>query len=477
MSVTEKTIDFKRLEKEIFTKCNKMGCEVIKNTLQNYDKELMKSRDRKKYRHKGHHKTVIKTLMGEVEYSRAIYEYKNDDGIKSYVYLLDKAIGKEGSGFMSGLLSEKIAQASCESSYRNAARNISELTGQTISHTAAWNVVQDLGKRIDNREQETAALAAKNEGKGELETKILFEEQDGIWLKMQGKSRKKHGSSYEMKLAIAYDGAERVGKKRYRLTNKVACANFESTKKFQKRKEGIIADTYNIDEIETRIVNGDGAAWIKSAANDDNAHFQLDPFHRNKAIIIAAPDGEARKAMLDLLYSKKIDELMIYIDALANSVEDEKQEKNLRGLYTYFTNNKEGLVAYNHRGIDLPQPPDGKEHRGLGAMESNIFTVIGNRMKGGRACWSIDGGNNLARLLCLKHTNKLTETLKNLTSVVLPERYAKAVILPQEIITTLSASKVAKSVGKGYAGIHQATCPAISNYKWLREMGALQLLA
>lgn len=33
-------------------------------------------------------------------------------------------------------------------------------------------------------------------------------------------------------------------------------------------------------------------------------------------------------------------------------------------------------------------------------MESNVFTLIGNRMKGRRACWSIDGGNNLAALLC-----------------------------------------------------------------------------
>jgi len=470
MIVQESVAKFNSLEQNIFKICCKSGCEAIKIALEEYDIVLAKNRDKKEYRHKGHRKTTIKTIMGEVEYNRAIYECKNEDGSKRYVYLLEEAMGIEGSGFMSGLLSEKIAQASCEGSFRNAARSVSELTGQTISHTAAWKVVQDLGTRVDAQEQKAAALASKNEGKGELETKVLFEEQDGIWLKLQGESRKKHGVSHEMKLAIAYDGAEKVGKKRFKLTNKVACANFETTTKFQKRKEGVIANTYNIDEIETRIVNGDGAAWIKSAAADDNAHFQLDPFHRNKAILIAAPDKEARRTMLNLLYSNKIDELLIYIDALANSMEDEKQESALRTLYTYFTNNKEGLIAYNRRGLELPQPPEGKEYRGMGAMESNIFTVIGNRMKGGRACWSIDGGNNLARLLCLRATQKLAETLQNLTAVVLPEKYA------DEIITGLSASKIAKSIGKGYDTAHQTTFPAISDYKWLRDIGALQPL-
>lgn len=37
-------------------------------------------------------------------------------------------------------------------------------------------------------------------------------------------------------------------------------------------------------------------------------------------------------------------------------------------------------------------------------MESNVFTLIGNRMKGRRACWSIDGANNLAVLLCKAHS-------------------------------------------------------------------------
>jgi len=465
MSITEKRIDFNRLEKEIFTQCHKMGRETLKKVLQEYDRELMNRRDKKEYRHKGHQKTVIKTVMGEVEYSRAIYEKKNDDGTKIFVYLLDEAMGIKGSGFMSGLLSGQIAEAVCAGTYRSAARSISEMTGQRISHQAAWNVTQHLGEEVDKQEERLAALAANNEGGGQLETKVLFEEKDGIWLHLQGKDRKKYGKSCEMKVAIAYDGAEPIGKKRYRLTNKVAAANFESAGKFHKRKEGIIANDYNTDEIETRIVNGDGASWIKQGGIDDMAHFQLDTFHRNKAIVKAAPDENARKTMFKLLYSKEIDDLLIYIDALANSVGDEEQAEKLRTLHIYFTNNREGLISYKRRGLDLPQPPEGKEYRGMGAMESNIFTIIGNRMKGGRACWSVDGGNNLARLLTLKHTGKLHSVLNGVANWTLPERYAEEV--------TMTSSKAPKYDGKGYQPPRAGTFPATDDYKFLRNFGRI----
>jgi Uncharacterised protein family (UPF0236). len=223
-------------------------------------------------------------------------------GQKSFVYLLDESMGIRGSGFMSGLLSAQIAEAACAGTYRRAAQSISEMTGQTISHTAAWNVVQELGNRIDAQEQATA----ESEGSGKLESKVLFEEQDGIWLHLQGKSRKEHGKVKEMKVAIAYDGAEKAGKNRYRLTNKVAVANFESINKFIRRKEGKIAATYCVDEIETRILNGDGASWIKQSVTDETVVFQLDTFHRNKAVFENVSDPTMKKKFFACFIPKRL---------------------------------------------------------------------------------------------------------------------------------------------------------------------------
>ena len=468
MSVTEEVIDFNRLEREIFRRCCAAGLETLKKQLEIWDGRLMGTRDRSIYRHKGLRKTVIKTVMGEVEYRRALYERKNADGTKSFVYLLDEAMEKTGSGFMSGVLSSQIAEAVCAGSYRRAAQSVSEMTGQTISHQAAWNVIQALGRRVDAHEGAVAALAAKNRGNGNHEVEVLFEEQDGIWLHLQGPSRKQYGSSYEMKVAIAYDGAREISKNRYELTGKVACANFESVSKFVCRKEGKIAEAYRVDEIKTRILNGDGAQWIKQSIIDDAVVFQLDAFHRNKAIRQYVRNPEMRKRIFKLLYTKQIDNMLDFIETLSNSVEDEAEEEGLHTLHRYFTNNKEGLVGYHRRGLKLPEPSEGKVYRRLGAMESNIFTIIGNRMKGGRACWSIDGGNNLARLLTLKHTKRLHETLDGLTSWVLPAKYA------EEVTVKISPRQIPKQTGKGYEGCHGAAFPSTPEYKWLREMGKVK---
>jgi len=466
MSVSEKLANFNEIERTIQKLCNELGRELLKIALEGWDAELAKNRDRGAYRHKGKRRTVIKTVMGEVGYERAVYETQSADGIKTCVYLLDAAMGKSGGGFMSGLLSEQIAQASCAVSYRTAARTVSEMTGQTISHTAAWNVVQLLGKQLDIQEQKAAKLAIAHEGAGRLEAKLLFEELDGIWLYLQGKSRKAQEKSKEMKLCIAYDGAVKTGKNRYELTNKVACANFESGKMFGRRKEGAIAGTYNTDETEIRCLNGDGAVWIRESITDETV-FQLSTFHRNRAVIQYVTDPDARKNILGLLYSKDIDLLLTVIEAYANSAETETARQDYLRLLEYYTSNRDGLVPYHRRGFDLPKPPEGKVYRRMGAMESNIFTILGNRMKGRRACWSINGGNNLARLLCLKFTGKLSDALQNLSSQVLPERYAEEIS-----VNKLTVYKIPFHVGKGYNGFHQSFIP--STMKQLKELVALQ---
>lgn len=107
-----------------------------------------------------------------------------------------------------------------ENSYRKTAEIVSEISGLTISAQAAWNIVQKAGTNLSKDVTEYAKLSKANLGKGNIDTKILFEENDGIYLKLQGKSRKLHGPSKEMKVGIAYDGViyqQAKGKKKRRI--------------------------------------------------------------------------------------------------------------------------------------------------------------------------------------------------------------------------------------------------------------------
>jgi hypothetical protein len=446
--------DFNSLERKIYNMVCEEGRSVFRDMLEGTDERLKQERDKSIYRNKGKRKTSIKTLMGTVEYHRTVYEVTNVEQGKMYIFLLDDILCRKTVGLYSEALAESIVDSCCEMPYRAAANAVSEMTGHHVSHTGAWKVVQAVGERIDGQEREASKEAAEYRGRGRHESKVLFEEQDGVWLKLQGSDRKKYGKAKEMKLAITYSGAKKTGKHRYELQDKVACASFEEAGQFYARKEGVIASYYAVDEIEMRILNGDGAKWIQRSRTDESIHYQLDTFHRNRAIIQAVKHPKARKDIFKLLYDKKIPQMLEYIEILANSVTDEDDRQELKNLYQYLHNNESGLIGYHRRGLDLPEAPEGLLYRRCGAMESNVFSLIGFRMKRRRASWSVAGGNNLARLLCLKKTKRLGESLRNVIGTALPPRYM------EEITKILSASQVSDRTGKGYDGYHHFMPPS-----------------
>jgi len=453
----EKDLSFNRLEKEIYAYGCQVACEVLKNVLETMDKKLAKERDKAKYRHKGSRKTTVKTLMGEVAFSRAVYKSIGESSKEKYIYLLDQLLGFDAIGLISTNLAERIVENASIASYRNAADNVTELSGQSISHGGVWNVVQALGQKVKESETELTKAAGKNQLRGGKEVPVLFEEADGVYINIQGKDRPKSGKKLEMKVAVAYEGWKEVSKNRYELVNKVACAGFEDISEFYKIKEAMIAIEYNVDEIQMRILNGDGASWIKHGI-DDTVHYQLDPFHKHKAILKSVRDGEQRKTILKLLNSNEINEALAYIAGLVNNTEDEKEQKKLKDLYSYFKENRDGLIPYRERGLDIPKPPLGLEYRNLGTMEHHICDIIAQRMKHRKASWSIEGASNLGKLLAAKASRRLNEVVERFSKIVLPEEKTA------EIIQILSASKAPNKDGKGKDGnIHRGQRP-FTNY-------------
>lgn len=443
--LTENGINFNEFERNFFIAGCELACEAFGGVLEAIDKRLAGERDRMRYRHKGTRRTTIKTLMGEVSFSRAVYEFMTDEGEKAFVFLLDEYLKMDTIGAISSNLAEKIAENASITSFRNTSKNVTEMMGQSISHTGAWKVVQRLGAKLGKEEERLIQAREQNQLSPQKEVKVLFEEADGVYINIQGKDRPKDSRKLEMKAAVAYEGWKEVSKDRFELVNKTTCVGFESAAAFRKKKEAMLAAIYNLDETDYRILNGDGAAWIKNTA-DDSVIYQLDPFHKHQAITRKIKDKGHRESILRLLNENKIDEMLTAIDALANSAEDEKQEKRLRELYTYFNENKNYLIPYQQRGITLPPPPEGIIYRNLGTMEHHICDIIAQRMKHRKASWSIEGAENLGRLLALKVCKKLHEAVQKLSKTVLPNEQSYA------IMEELSAAKAPKKDGKGNGG-------------------------
>ena len=443
--IKEKAITFKELEQKVFKDICKIGQECTRDFLEQYDHVLRSERDKAKYRHKGYRKTVIKTVYGEVEYRRAVYEVTEEDGYKHFVYLLDEMLELEHVGFISTNMAELMVKSVTEMSYRECAAKVTEMTGQSISAMGVWNVIQALGEKVCQDEEELIRAHKKGQIQGDYVTPVLFEEADGVYVNLQGKDREEnHQDKAEIKVAIAYDGWKNEGNGRYKLHEKVAVAGFSRSKEFQDCREAAIADKFNLDEVQTRILNGDGGGWIKKVKDKDTV-FQLDPFHKNKAVRELIHDKRAQQAVFDLLKEKDITGLFEYLEIYKTSVSDDKAIKDAEALIRYYKNNREGLLPYQDQVEKLPEAPEGIEYLNLGTMENHIWSIIARRMKHNHTSWSRRGGNNLAKILAKKCSGKLYEVTEKVKHSVFTEE------LVEEIYgKILSSAQVSKKVGKGY---------------------------
>ena len=159
--LNETALTFKDFEKKTFQMVCEWARNYTKEFLERYDDYLMESRDKEAYRNKGKRRTTVKTVYGEVEYERRIYEVIREDGLKEFVYLLDEQLEISGVGLISMNMAEQMVSSITETSYRETASRISETTGQSISAMGVWNVIQSLGESVCEDERQMHVLDAR----------------------------------------------------------------------------------------------------------------------------------------------------------------------------------------------------------------------------------------------------------------------------------------------------------------------------
>lgn len=356
--LVENDIKFIELEKRIYKLVCELGCEIIKQILENQDKEIMIQRDKKEYRHKGYRTNTIKTVMGEIEYTRAIYLHNG-----KYEYLLDNTIAIETIGKISSNLAEIMLKTVVNTtSYRKGAKDIQNTTNETISHQALNGLVWKVGKIIEQRENEEIKLLKQEKlVKGTKQINALFEEADGIWFNLQGKDRKEavekykkecekknqefnpyHKHKTELKLHVMYEGWKKDDK-RHSLVNKSYIAGMMTVDKLKKLRNARVYQKYNVDNIELRASNGDGARWINSIATEDTIR-QKDLFHIQQEILRDVKGKEYQEELQKMVAEKRYNEIPTYIEWLKHELGgEEKVVKKLDTLKSYL---KDGLPRY-----------------------------------------------------------------------------------------------------------------------------------
>ena len=421
--VTEEEIKFNNLEKKIFKFVCNFGCLIIKLILESYDRKIMKARDTKKYRHKGLRKNTIKTVMGEVEYVRAMYEVE-EAGIKKRVYLLDEKMHINTEGKASENLVEKIVETvPITDSYRKAETVLKETTNATLSFEWIRNIVVKLGDKITKKEKEERKMLDKGQlVAGLKQIIVLFEEADGLWINLQGKDRKerleqnkkkcekenkefnpKQKIKTELKLHVMYEGWKKDDK-RPPLINKQYIAGMMKPKEIKKLRDARVYQQYDVEKIKLRVVNGDGAKWTKGITAKGGI-YQKDQFHIMQEIVRDVPK-EYRNIIEELVKTKQYDKIEKAIDGLKVELGGEyKAVKKLNRLQSYLSS---GLERYQDI-VEVPEAPEGVEYRNMGTQESQIFSKLKKRFCSGRKAFSEHGANALAKICVLSEKFSLEE--------------------------------------------------------------------
>jgi hypothetical protein len=246
-----------------------------------------------------------------------------------------------------------------------------------------------------------------------------------------------------MHVGTAYTGWKQEKDGRYSTVNKIAYASFGKVTEFNATYEALLSHRFDMAGAERRVTNGDGDPWIRAVAEESDAIYQLDPFHRGQAIVRAVKDKGDRKLLFDAIKEKDVGKALSTICELAMDAKgagDEPALEKLVKLYSYFYNNSDSLLTWQERGVELPEPPEGIVYREMGTQESSNCSLLAQRMKHRRGSWSESGANNMARILCFRNTVGLDAILGTLPE---PEPCAAW-------DEPLSASKSPQCDGKGY---------------------------
>ena len=419
-----------------------MAVEETQKILKVIDDMLMVRRDRSIYRHKGLKGDHITCIYGDVPYERVVYETKDEEGHKHYVYLLNDVLKMDMIGSMSMSAVEAIVDGTTKLSFRNTSKELGRTSKLNISHQTAWNVTQKFGEKL---EAEEAALVRKYDAEaieGGKEVPVLFEEADGIYIHLQGKDRPEGRKGREIKVSTAYEGWSKNGE----LLGKVMSVGFEDGRTFQKLREAMIKQVYDTDAIELRVLNGDGADWVKRC-EDPSTEFQLDRFHVYKKITETIKDKEIQHWIRQLYDNceteKLLETIQIYADSIATDDPKDTGEKKALELLKYLQDNKEWLKPYRDRGIRIPESPDGVEYKNLGTQENQNCSNITLRMKHRKCSWSISGGSHMGKILARIANRTIGDDIKHYKDAIIESDQA------QVVWEILSAAKAPKYDGKG----------------------------
>lgn len=419
-SPAELNLFLRQLDKMILGKALEWARKCYKAILEEMDKLVAEQRSNKlTIEHR--RGAWYQTCLGPVRVQRR--QYREREG--GYRYLLDELMGM-GRWHTTTAVQETVLELATAMPYRRSAEVLRKVSAIDLPHQTVWRFVARAAdpylKKADGQVKWFLETGEIPEGDGKRVARLLVEA-DGVMLSLQREKERKA----EVKLGIAYEGWERIGKDRYRTVNKTAFAAVAGEQAFWAGMSLKLQERYDLSRVGDTIVGGDGARWVKEGASYVNGRFQLDRYHLHRELTKAlGKDQETKGKVWRACESGDLETgLQIMADALRQARGEQAQR--IARAYHYLQENSSGLGDYR-----LRLGEEGKGLRRTGAIEGNVDKLVVRRMKNQGMSWTLTG---IRRLLCVRFLvleGKLTDWLENrnkhVTRVTVPRKKIRRLV-------------------------------------------------
>ena len=217
--------DIRRLEKYILNKAMEWAREAYQYVLKSLDSLIREKRDKKLLRIAHHRDTWYRTCLGAIKVKRRYYR----DQWGNYHYPLDELLGMEKYRHITLDVQQLAMELASAMTFRKSAEVLEKTTAINLSHQTIKNLITRVAdgylKQKGIEIMHLIETGEITEGEG-IKADLLLMEADGVILSLQREKAKK----VEVKLGIAYEGWERVGKDRYKTKNKTFYADIAPVK-------------------------------------------------------------------------------------------------------------------------------------------------------------------------------------------------------------------------------------------------------
>lgn len=376
----------------------KLGQEIIKETLEEFDSIIKESPERKEkwYVDRTSEKSLV-TSLGAVTYKKTLFKNKETGECK---YLLDKIMKLEPHTRITTDAVERVLTESVQTSYRRGGDNVSidetcvsKETTKNILHTLRFPevVYPEVKKEVEylyiDADEDHVALQFRDE-KGDITTSENGYKNNG----------------FITKLIYVYEGIEKEAPEstRHRLVNPYyfSGSSYDETNgELWDRVFEYIENTYDLNKVKKIFLNADGGSWIKSAnSRIAGITYVLDEFHMSKYLVKMTSHMERnfsktdvkgfRRILKDIIKENTKDEFHNAIEYLQEYADTDKEKEKIADAGDYFLSN---WSAAKRRYADR------KHVKGCSA-EGHVSHVLSSRMSSRPMGWSKLGATQMSKL-------------------------------------------------------------------------------